>query len=155
LSLYRTNITNFSVSYQAPKFFNSLSDDIRSAPSITSFFSKLKSFLFTLWSWHWRTWLVLFFVIGYFFYFCSMTYMACNFHIALNFVSSWAMNGGDRTGGRKSRGKFVKYDKYRVFPTSIFITCTHARFRPRLSSRKCKEKYNYWLFAETLHNWAP
>ena len=24
-------------------------------------------------------------------------------------------------GGGKSRGRFVKYDKYRVFPTSIFM----------------------------------
>jgi hypothetical protein len=48
LSFCRTNVRKFSVSYQAPKFFNSLSDDIRSAPSITSFFSKLNSFLFTL-----------------------------------------------------------------------------------------------------------
>jgi hypothetical protein len=33
---------------------------------------------------------------------------ACNFHIALNFVSRC-------TGGCKSRDRLVKYDKYRVF----------------------------------------
>ena len=44
---------------------------------------------------------------------------ACNFHIALNFVSGCA--DGRCTGGGKSRDRFVKYDKYRVFPTSIFM----------------------------------
>jgi hypothetical protein len=27
------------------------------------------------------------------------------------------------TGGGKSRDRFVEYDKYRVFPTSIFMWC--------------------------------
>ena len=37
--------------------------------------------------------------------FCCMPYMACNFHIALNFVLRC-------TGGGKSCGRFVKYNKY-------------------------------------------
>jgi hypothetical protein len=62
--------------------------------------------------------------------FCCIlsTNMACNFHIALNFVSSWAYRWS------LSRGRFEKYDKYRVFPTSIFMW-----FR----SRKRKENIDY------------
>ena len=48
--------------------------------------------------------------------FCCMPYMACNFHAALNFVSRC-------TGGGKSRGRFVKYDKYRVFRRAFSCYC--------------------------------
>jgi hypothetical protein len=53
----------------------------------------------------------------------------------------WAVSGGERWA-YQSRGRFVKYDKYRVFPTSIFM----PGFR-RGNAKK------YWLFAENLHNW--
>ena len=41
----RTNIGKFSISFQGPKFFNSLSFEIRNATSTTSFCCKLKAFL--------------------------------------------------------------------------------------------------------------
>ena len=41
----RTNIRQFSIRFQGPKFFNSLSSDIKTSISIFSFKSKLKSFL--------------------------------------------------------------------------------------------------------------
>ena len=44
----RTNIRKFSVSYQAPKFFNTLSYDVRNASSVSLFQSKLKKYLFSL-----------------------------------------------------------------------------------------------------------
>ena len=43
----RTNIRKFSIYFQGPKFFNSLSSEIRDAASIVSFTSKLKAFLLT------------------------------------------------------------------------------------------------------------
>ena len=45
LPQYRTNIRKFSISLQGPKFFNSLSFEIRNAISTTSFCCKLKAFL--------------------------------------------------------------------------------------------------------------
>ena len=42
----RTNIRQFSIRFQGPKFFNSLSNDIKTSISIFSFISKLKSFFF-------------------------------------------------------------------------------------------------------------
>ena len=42
----RTNIRKFSISYQGPKFFNSLSTVIQSANSLASFLIKLKTALF-------------------------------------------------------------------------------------------------------------
>ena len=41
----RTNIRKFSISFQGPKFFNSLSFEIRNATSTASFCCKLKVFL--------------------------------------------------------------------------------------------------------------
>ena len=41
----RTNIRKFSISFQGPNFYNSLSPEIRNATSTTSFCSKLKAFL--------------------------------------------------------------------------------------------------------------
>jgi len=41
----RTNIRNFSISFQGPKFFNSLSSEIRNVTSTASFCCKLKAFL--------------------------------------------------------------------------------------------------------------
>ena len=41
----RTNIRKFSISFQGPKFFNSLSFEIRNAISTASFCCKLKAFL--------------------------------------------------------------------------------------------------------------
>ena len=41
----RTNIRKFSISFQGPKFFNSLSSEIRNATSTASFCRKLKAFL--------------------------------------------------------------------------------------------------------------
>ena len=41
----RTNIRQFSIHYQGSAFFNTLSSDIRDAPHITSFLSKLKRHL--------------------------------------------------------------------------------------------------------------
>ena len=41
----RTNKRKFSISFQGPKFFNSLSTDIKNATSISAFTSKLKAFL--------------------------------------------------------------------------------------------------------------
>ena len=41
----RTNIRKFSISFQGPKFFNSLSFEIRNATSTASFCCKLKAFL--------------------------------------------------------------------------------------------------------------
>ena len=68
---------------------------------------------------------------------------AYNFHIALNFVSRC-------TGGGKSRDRFVKYDKYRAFPTIVrqAFSCDvnqYARFRSRLLSRKRKENSHFSL----------
>ena len=42
----RTNIRKFSAIFQAPKFFNTLHGDIRDAPSVSLFQSRLKHFLF-------------------------------------------------------------------------------------------------------------
>ena len=41
----RTNIRKFSISFQGPRFFNSLSFEIRNATSTASFCCKLKAFL--------------------------------------------------------------------------------------------------------------
>ena len=41
----RTNIRKFSISFQGPSFYNSLSPEIRNATSTASFCSKLKAFL--------------------------------------------------------------------------------------------------------------
>ena len=41
----RTNIGKFSISFQGPKFFNSVSFEIRNATSTASFGCKLKAFL--------------------------------------------------------------------------------------------------------------
>ena len=41
----RTNIRKFSISFQGPKFFNSLSFEIRNATRTASFCCKLKAFL--------------------------------------------------------------------------------------------------------------
>ena len=41
----RTNVRMFSISFQGPKFFNSLSSEIRNATSTASFCRKLKAFL--------------------------------------------------------------------------------------------------------------
>ena len=41
----RTNIRKFSISFQGPNFYNSLSPEIRNATSTASFCSKLKAFL--------------------------------------------------------------------------------------------------------------
>ena len=41
----RTNIRKFSISFQSPNFYNSLSPEIRNATSTASFCSKLKVFL--------------------------------------------------------------------------------------------------------------
>ena len=46
LPFCRTKTRQFTVYYQGPKFFNSLSYDIRSASTIESFQAKLKEFLF-------------------------------------------------------------------------------------------------------------
>ena len=45
LPQYRTNIRKFSISFQGPNFYNSLSLEIRNATSTASFCSKLKAFL--------------------------------------------------------------------------------------------------------------
>ena len=44
----RTNIRKFSISFQGPNFFNSLSSEIRNATSTASFCCKLKAFLSSL-----------------------------------------------------------------------------------------------------------
>ena len=72
---------------------------------------------------------------------CLSRRVFVNFRIALNFVSRSV--SGERWWAYQSRGRFVKYDKYRVFPTSIFM----PGFR-RGNAKK------YWLFAENLHSWA-
>ena len=41
----RTNIKQFSVVYQGVKLFNSLSEDIRDASSVSSFIKKIKEYL--------------------------------------------------------------------------------------------------------------
>ena len=41
----RTNIRNFSIRFQGPKFFNSLSPEIQNSESIRSFGNRLKTFL--------------------------------------------------------------------------------------------------------------
>ena len=41
----RTNIRKFPISFQGPKFFNSLSSEIRNATSTVSFCCRLKAFL--------------------------------------------------------------------------------------------------------------
>ena len=41
----RTNIRKFSISFQGPNFYNSLSPEIRNATSTATFCSKLKAFL--------------------------------------------------------------------------------------------------------------
>ena len=41
----RTNIRQFTVNYQGPKFFNSLSHDIRDALTVSCFQFKLKNYL--------------------------------------------------------------------------------------------------------------
>ena len=43
----RTKIRKFSICFQGPKFFNSLSPEIQNATSIVSFTLKLKAFLLT------------------------------------------------------------------------------------------------------------
>ena len=45
LSQSRTNIGKFSISFQGPKFFNSLSFEVRNATNTASFCCKLKEFL--------------------------------------------------------------------------------------------------------------
>ena len=44
----RTNLRQFSIRFQRPKFFNSLSNDIKDCESISFFSKKLKEFLFSL-----------------------------------------------------------------------------------------------------------
>ena len=41
----RTNLRRFAISFQGPKFFNSLNNDVQTAVSISLFKSKLKAFL--------------------------------------------------------------------------------------------------------------
>ena len=41
----RTNLRHFAISFQGPKFFNSLNNDIQTAVSISLFKAKLKAFL--------------------------------------------------------------------------------------------------------------
>ena len=41
----RTNIKKFTFRFQGPKLYNSLDDEIKNATSITSFLTKLKTFL--------------------------------------------------------------------------------------------------------------
>ena len=48
LPFCRTNIRKCSVVYQAPQFFNTLSDDIRDASTVSLFQSKLKKYLLML-----------------------------------------------------------------------------------------------------------
>ena len=43
----RTNIREFSATFQAPRYFNTLADEIRDAPSVSLFQSRLKNFLFS------------------------------------------------------------------------------------------------------------
>ena len=45
---YRTNIRQFSVNYQGVKFFNALCQDIRGAPSVSSFRKKFRNHLTNL-----------------------------------------------------------------------------------------------------------
>ena len=45
LPLCRTNIRQFSISFQGPKFFNSLSHEIKNTPTLLSFKHKLEEFL--------------------------------------------------------------------------------------------------------------
>ena len=45
LPLCRTNISQFSISFQGPKFFNTLSSEIKNSPTLMSFKYKLKDFL--------------------------------------------------------------------------------------------------------------
>ena len=44
----RTNIRNFSIRFQGPKFFNSLSPEIQNSESIRLFGNRLKKFLLSL-----------------------------------------------------------------------------------------------------------
>ena len=44
LPLCRRNIGRFSISFQAPKFFNTLSCEIKNTPTLMSFKRKLKGF---------------------------------------------------------------------------------------------------------------
>ena len=44
LPLCRTNIKQFSISFQGPKFFNSLSHEIKNTPTLLSFKHKLEQF---------------------------------------------------------------------------------------------------------------
>ena len=46
LPYYRTNVRKFSLRFQRPKIFNSLSPEIQNASSTALFNSKLKSFCF-------------------------------------------------------------------------------------------------------------
>ena len=43
----RTNIRKVLATFQAPRFFNTLADEIRDAPSVSLFQSRLKNFLFS------------------------------------------------------------------------------------------------------------
>ena len=45
LPLCRTNIRQFSISFQGPKFFNTLSSEIKNSLTVMSFEYKLKDFL--------------------------------------------------------------------------------------------------------------
>jgi hypothetical protein len=45
--LCRTKLRQFSVSYQGSSFFNTLSSDIRNAPTLQQFQFKLRNFLFS------------------------------------------------------------------------------------------------------------
>ena len=45
LPLCRTNIRQFSIKYQGPNFFNTLSFDIRNSSSVSSFNSQLRKYL--------------------------------------------------------------------------------------------------------------
>jgi hypothetical protein len=57
-------------------------------------------------------------VVWSFLFFVACPYMG----MQLSYSSKFRVHRVVRcTGGGKSRGRFVKYDKYRVFPTSIFM----------------------------------
>ena len=45
LPLCRTNIRQFSISFQGPRFFDTLSSEIKTTPTLMSFKHKLKDFL--------------------------------------------------------------------------------------------------------------
>jgi hypothetical protein len=87
-----------------------------------------------------------------------MPYMACNFHIALNFVSSWAVSSERwavvsvpvtwQIRKIQQLPGFSDEHFHHSWPMHVFDFSSNG-------FRRGKAKKNVWLFAESLDNWAP